>query len=60
MQLEFTRTIHRFHRACMSFWARGIEFEDRPDYTLLRSIFKKVFYRMGYEYDYIFDWVLEA
>ena len=28
MQLEFTRTIHRFHRACMSFWARGIEFED--------------------------------
>lgn len=39
---------------------RVIEFEDRPDYTEIRSVFKKVFYKMGYEYDFMFDWVLEA
>lgn len=36
---------------------RSISFEEKPDYTALRQIFKSLFYRLGHEYDYAFDWV---
>ena len=38
---------------------RGLEFEDKPDYTYLRYIFRELFYKLGYEYDYQFDWVTQ-
>lgn len=40
-------------------YCRALGFEDRPDYSHLRKIFKDLFYRMGYEYDYVFDWMLQ-
>jgi len=37
-------------------YCRGLQFEEKPDYNLLRRIFKDLFNRMGYEYDYVYDW----
>lgn len=36
---------------------RAIEFEQKPDYSGLRGLFKNLLYKMGYEFDYMFDWV---
>lgn len=38
---------------------RKLKFEDRPDYSYLRKLFKDLFYRLGFEYDYIFDWMIQ-
>lgn len=40
-------------------YCRQLGFEDRPDYSYLRKLFKDLFYRMGFEYDYIFDWMIQ-
>ena len=39
-------------------YARGLQFEDKPDYNYVRSIFKKVAERYNYEYDFKFDWTI--
>ena len=39
-------------------YCRHLKFEERPDYSYLRSIFKELFCREGYEYDYLYDWTL--
>jgi len=36
---------------------RALAFEERPDYDILRQIFKDLFYRSGFEYDYNYDWM---
>lgn len=38
-------------------YCRSLKFEDKPDYSHLRSLFKELFKREGYDYDYKFDWV---
>jgi hypothetical protein len=40
-------------------YCRNLKFEDRPDYSYLRKLFKDLFYKLGYEYDYVFDWMLQ-
>ena len=35
---------------------RALKFEERPDYDVLRQLFKELFYDQGFEYDYNFDW----
>jgi hypothetical protein len=35
-----------------------LRFEDRPDYSHLRKMFKELLVKEGYEYDYAFDWVI--
>ena len=35
---------------------RALKFEERPDYDVLRQMFKELFYDQGFEYDYNFDW----
>ena len=35
---------------------RALKFEERPDYDVLRQLFKDLFYDQGFEYDYNFDW----
>ena len=36
---------------------RSLEFEEIPDYSYYKSLFKELFISEGYEYDYHFDWV---
>uniref|UniRef100_A0A0E0BBP2 non-specific serine/threonine protein kinase n=1 Tax=Oryza glumipatula TaxID=40148 RepID=A0A0E0BBP2_9ORYZ len=44
---EFTSYFH---------YCRSLRFEDRPDYSYLKKLFRDVFTREGYQLDYIFDW----
>jgi casein kinase I family protein HRR25 len=39
-------------------YVRSLRFEDTPDYTQLRQIFRDLFIQKGFVYDYIFDWIL--
>jgi len=39
-------------------YARGLKFEEKPDYQYLKRIFKELFIRKGFEYDYVYDWLL--
>ncbi len=39
-------------------YCRKLAFEEKPDYTLLRNMFKELFVKKGYECDYLYDWVL--
>ena len=38
---------------------RQVNFEERPDYDRMRTLFKELFYSLGFEYDYNFDWILK-
>lgn len=49
MPLEFSNFFH---------YVRALRFEDRPDYTAIRTTFKILMKKEGYEYDHMFDWVL--
>jgi len=35
---------------------RGLKFEDKPEYSMLRGLFRNLFFREGYAADYRFDW----
>ncbi|KAG1675706.1 Casein kinase I isoform epsilon [Nymphon striatum] len=37
-------------------YCKGLRFEEKPDYTYLRQIFRALFHRQGFTYDYVFDW----
>ena len=37
-------------------YIRNSRFEDKPDYSYLRSLFKELFQRKGFEYDYNYCW----
>ena len=37
-------------------FCRSLKFEDKPDYTYLRQLFRNLFHRLGFTYDYVFDW----
>jgi len=39
-------------------YCRSLKFEDAPDYSYLRQLFKKVFTRFEYTYDNVFDWTM--
>jgi len=39
-------------------YARSLRFDDRPDYSYLRRLFRELFVREGYSYDYVFDWTV--
>ena len=38
---------------------RALRFDDKPDYSYLRKLFRDLFVREGYQYDYIFDWSVQ-
>jgi hypothetical protein len=38
---------------------RALQFEDKPNYSFLRNIFRKLFVRQGYKYDNVFDWTIK-
>lgn len=39
-------------------YCRTLKFDDRPDYSYLRSLFRDLYLREGYADDNIFDWTL--
>lgn len=38
---------------------RSLRFDDKPDYSYLRKLFRDLFVREGFQYDYIFDWSIQ-
>ncbi|KAE9617618.1 hypothetical protein Lal_00043282 [Lupinus albus] len=46
---EFTSYFH---------YCRSLRFEDKPDYSYLKSLFRDLFIREGYQFDYVFDWTI--
>ena len=39
---------------------RNLRFDERPNYSAMRNMFKDLFQRNGYKYDYQYDWVILA
>ena len=39
-------------------YCRSLRFEDRPDYSHLRKMFKELLQKEGHDYDHAFDWVI--
>uniref|UniRef100_A0A1B6DH91 non-specific serine/threonine protein kinase n=2 Tax=Clastoptera arizonana TaxID=38151 RepID=A0A1B6DH91_9HEMI len=37
-------------------YCRTLRFEERPEYSYLRQLFRTLFHRQGFTYDYVFDW----
>lgn len=37
-------------------YCRQLRFEERPDYSYLRELFRTLFHRQSFTYDYVFDW----
>lgn len=38
---------------------RSLRFDDKPDYSYLRKLFRDLFVREGFQYDYVFDWSVQ-
>ncbi|KAI3801086.1 hypothetical protein L1987_29187 [Smallanthus sonchifolius] len=39
-------------------YCRSLKFEDKPDYSFLKRLFRDLFIREGYQFDYVFDWTI--
>lgn len=37
-------------------YCRSLRFEEWPDYSYLRELFRNLFHKQGFTYDYVFDW----
>ena len=37
-------------------FCRSLRFDDKPDYSYLRQLYRNLFHRQGFTYDYVFDW----
>mmetsp|Transcript_19977 Transcript_19977/g.35607 ORF Transcript_19977/g.35607 Transcript_19977/m.35607 type:complete len:433 (-) Transcript_19977:8-1306(-) len=46
--------LHKFF-----FHARGLGFETKPNYSMLRDLLRKLFFTMGYANDHMYDWMLK-
>ena len=40
-------------------YSRSLRFDDKPDYSYLRKLFRDLFIRQGFQYDYVFDWSVQ-
>ena len=38
---------------------KGLQFDEKPNYNLLRNLFKSIANKFEYEFDNIFDWNLK-
>ena len=41
-------------------YARALRFDDKPDYSYLRNLFRDLFVQKGFQYDYMFDWSVQC
>ncbi|GAX74642.1 hypothetical protein CEUSTIGMA_g2090.t1 [Chlamydomonas eustigma] len=39
-------------------YCRSLRFDDKPDFSYLRKMFRDLFAREGYQWDYVFDWTI--
>ncbi|VDK89143.1 unnamed protein product [Litomosoides sigmodontis] len=39
-------------------YCKCLSFEEQPDYSHLRQLFRNLFHRQGFTYDYVYDWNL--
>ncbi|XWS64761.1 hypothetical protein CRYUN_Cryun05aG0031200 [Craigia yunnanensis] len=39
-------------------YCRSLRFEDKPDYSYLKRLFRDLFIQEGYQFDYVFDWTI--
>ncbi|KAL6782541.1 FAP4 [Auxenochlorella protothecoides x Auxenochlorella symbiontica] len=39
-------------------YVRSLRFDDKPDYSYLRKLFRDLFVREGFTWDYVFDWTI--
>jgi len=47
--IEFTKFLSQ---------CRNLKFDERPQYSAMRNMFKELFQHNGYKYDYQYDWVV--
>lgn len=40
-------------------YCRKLRFEEKPDYAMLRKIFKDLAHKQGIDFDHQFDWVIK-
>jgi casein kinase I family protein HRR25 len=40
-------------------YVRNLRFDEKPDYSFVRKLFRDLFIRDGYHYDYVFDWTVK-
>ena len=38
---------------------RNLKFEERPQYSEMKNMFKELFQRNGFKFDYQYDWVIK-
>jgi len=39
-------------------YCRSLRFDDKPDFSYLRKMFRDLFGKEGYQWDYVFDWTI--
>ncbi|KAL2530303.1 casein kinase I [Forsythia ovata] len=39
-------------------YCRSLQFDDKPDYSYLKRLFRDLYIREGYQFDYVFDWTM--
>jgi serine/threonine protein kinase len=39
-------------------YCRGLQFDEKPDYSYLKCLLKSIFERYNYDYDYVYDWIV--
>ncbi|KAL4333169.1 hypothetical protein GQ457_07G031160 [Hibiscus cannabinus] len=39
-------------------YCRSLHFDDKPDYSYLKLLFRELFSREGFQFDYMFDWTI--
>ncbi|KAL4273164.1 hypothetical protein GQ457_13G013970 [Hibiscus cannabinus] len=39
-------------------YCRSLRFDDKPDYSYLKRLYRDLFIREGFQFDYVFDWTI--
>lgn len=40
-------------------YCRQLKFDEAPNYTYIRRLFKELYYKCGFEHEFIFDWTIQ-